>query len=137
MILGIPFVVGEPLTIEKINNFKWSNTTDGTIMKNDIAENVSISFVYDNTPLLKSTTMEYNGTAVARCEYSQYQADASGKLRPSTVVVQPLDKKIGIPFSVSIKNLSPEWNKTVVAETSVSSRYKEVSLESLIEKYIK
>lgn len=137
MILGIPFIAGDTLTTKKIKNLKFSSTEDGVVMRDEVTKTSSVSFAYDNKSLLKNTTIEYNGVPLIGCDYSQYKADATGVLRPTNVVVRPLDKKLGIPFNLTIKNIAPEWNKKVVVETNVSSRYKKVSLENLIKKYIK
>lgn len=137
MMLGIPFIVGETLTTKKYNNFKWSESGEEITMQGSISKSTTISFVYDKQALLQSALIKYNEEPIVNCFYSQYKSDELGILRPSTVEVQPVNEKLGIPFSVSINNLSPQWNKKVVADTKVSSRYKAVSLETLLKNLLK
>lgn len=137
MMLGVPFIVGETLTPKKYDSFKWSNSAEDFTMQGSISKSTTISFVYDKQALLQSALIEYNEIPVVNCNYSQYKSDALGVLRPSTVDIQPVNEKLGIPFSVSINNLSPDWNKKVVADTKVSSRYKVVSLENLLKNILK
>lgn len=138
ILLGVPFVVGDTLTADKYPFFTWSkNDKEQIVMKSDIEGNSSISFKYDNEPVLQNTTLNYNNKTIAECEYMQHKADALGVKYPTVVNLQADIPQIGAPISVALTNITTDWNKKVIKDTNISKRYKRVSLQEIIGKYIR
>ena len=137
VLLGTPFVAGDTLTQKSYDRFNWvrENETD-VVMQTDIDSKIAVSFRHNNDGLLQQITIERNAIPMVECLYSQYKTDVKGDLRPSAIYMQLNSDIIGGIQSLSISNINPEWNKKVVIDTKVSSKYKVVSLRQLIEKYI-
>jgi hypothetical protein len=106
------------------------------VLQTKVDSKIAVSFRHNNDGLLQQTTIERNAIPMVECLYSQYKTDAKGYLRPSAVYMQLNSDIIGGIQSLSIVNINPEWDKKVVIDTKVSSKYKVVSLRQLIEKYI-
>ncbi|MBR5323480.1 MAG: DUF4292 domain-containing protein [Muribaculaceae bacterium] len=137
LILGQPFVVGDTLTVDKYSEFMWTtNGKNGYLMRSNIGESASVTFSCDMQGVLQNTVVSYKVTDLLNCEYLKRSADASGNFQPTEVSIKSNIPQLGSPISVKLTGISTEWNKKVVKETQVSSRYKRVSLEDIIGKYI-
>lgn len=135
--IGTQFLPGDTLTTANFDDFKWEYSSSETKMTNQLNSSASISFINDKQGVLKSTTIEYNSQPVIVCEYSQNRVDAQGALRPSNLTIKPNLPVQQINLPITVTGISPEWNKRVVIDTNVSSRYKRTSLIELLENYIK
>lgn len=137
VLLGVPFVAGDTLTQNSYDKFNWVRVNEkDVVLQTKVDSKIAVSFRHNNDGLLQQTTIERNAIPMVECLYSQYKTDAKGDLRPSAVYMQLNSDIIGGIQSLSIVNINPEWDKKVVIDTKVSSKYKVVSLRQLIEKYI-
>lgn len=137
LILGHFFVVGDTLTVDKYSEFKWSaNGKNGYLMSSNVGESASVTFCCDMQGVLQNTVVNYKTIDVLNCEYIKRSADASGNLQPTEVSIKSNIPQLGSPISIKLTGMATEWNKKVVKDTQVSSRYKRVSLEEIIGKYI-
>ena len=137
VLLGVPFIVGDTLTNKSYGKFNWVRESEkDVVMQTVIDSKIAVSFRHNNDGLLQQTTIERNAIPMVECLYSQYKTDARGQMRPSAVYMQLNSDIIGGVQTLSIANITPDWDKKVVIDTKVSTKYKVVSLRQLIEKYI-
>ena len=137
MILGIPFVVGDTLTTDKSSKFKFSYTQDnGVVMRSNLGDVAAISFNCDLQGVLHNTAIIYKEKEVMGCEYKKHTTVASGKIQPTELSITSNIPQIGTPVSIKLASMTTEWDKKVVKDTNISARYKTVSLQDIIGKYI-
>ena len=137
MILGVPFVVGDTLSVDKYSNFTMGNQgTDAMVMSSNVGDVATVSFKCDLQGVLQNTQILYKAMEVLDCEYKKRIVGASGVSQPSELSIKSNIPQLGMPISLNLTNMSIEWDKKVVKDTQVSSRYKKVSLQEIIGKYI-
>ena len=137
MILGVPFVVGDTLSVDKYSAFTLSNQgIDAVVMSSNVGEEATVSFRCDLQGVLQNTQIQYKAMAVLDCEYKKHVVGTSGVLQPSEISIKSNIPQLGMPISLNLTNMAIEWNKKVVKDTQVSARYKKVSLQEIIGKYI-
>ena len=137
MILGTPFVVGDTLTLDKYSKFSWSsNGENNVVMSSNLGNSSMVSFKCNNQGVLLNTSIQYKSTDVLDCVYTRTATDAETSSQPTAINLNSNIPQLGFPLSVKLTNITTEWNKKVVKDTQVSSRYKSVSLQELIGKYL-
>lgn len=136
MILGLPFALGNNIIASDYNEFEWSYEQEGVKMKSDVVQKISSIFSYDVNAHLLSTIIEYDYLPAVECQYSEYKKDENGIERPSVLTLQSRTSKFPINETIKITNFAPEWDKKVVKDTKISSRYKRVTLKGLLEQYM-
>lgn len=137
MILGIPFVVGDTLTLDKYSKFTWSGDGENNVeMSSRVGNSAIVSFKCNKQGVLQNTSIQYKSTGVLDCAYTRPATYSETNSQPSAISLNSNIPQLGFPLSVKLTNITTEWNKKVVKDTQVSSRYKSVSLQELIGKYI-
>ena len=135
IILGVPFLVADTLTNNKYKKFEWNRTPETVQMQSVLDKSASIMFSNNLEGVLQSTTIEYNAKPIVEFQYTSHKPDAQAKLRPSQIKVWSNIPQLGMSISATISGMSVEWNKRVVKDTKISSRYKRVSLSQLLGNY--